>query len=135
MHGGNAANNVSVRSPNAKDVGTNDNLNTGDGIANYENDMGLDFARSTRDGSMSISRNTSGSNVNDFDPNCVVFLMLKTSPKLIEKIVGTKREDFFKKSGLMISNGWHIIGKSKSFLQSLCRFSYRIREETKLISK
>ena len=30
--GGNAARNVSVRSPNAKDVDTNDNLNTGDGI-------------------------------------------------------------------------------------------------------
>ena len=28
--------------------------------------------------------------------NCVVFLLLKTSPKLIEKIVGTKREDFQK---------------------------------------
>ena len=32
-----------MRSPNAKDVDTNDNLNTGDGIVNSENDMGLDF--------------------------------------------------------------------------------------------
>ena len=68
MHGGNAASNVSVRSPNAKDIDTNDNLNTADGIANSENDIGLDFARSTCDASASTSRNTSGSNVNDFDP-------------------------------------------------------------------
>ena len=32
-----------MRSLNAKDVDTNDNLNTGDGIVNSENDMGLDF--------------------------------------------------------------------------------------------
>ena len=44
MHGGNAASNVYVSYPNAKDVDTNDNLNTGDGIANSENDIGLDFA-------------------------------------------------------------------------------------------
>ena len=62
VHGGNTANNVSVRSPNAKDVDTNDNLNTGDGIANSENNMGFNFARSTCDASVSISRNTSGSN-------------------------------------------------------------------------
>ena len=43
MHGGNVSSNVSVRSPNAKDVDTNDNLNTGDDIANSENDVGLDF--------------------------------------------------------------------------------------------
>ena len=74
MHGGNAASNVSVRSPNAKDVGTNDNLNTSCGIANYENNMGLDFARSTCAASVSISGNTSGSNVNDFDPKlCCVY--------------------------------------------------------------
>ena len=74
MNDSNAASNVSVRSPNAKDVDTNDNLNTSDGIANYENDMGLDFARSTCDASVSISRNTSDSNVNDFDPKlCCVF--------------------------------------------------------------
>ena len=36
--------------------------------------MGLDFARSTCDASVSISGNTSGSNVNDFDPIlCFVF--------------------------------------------------------------
>ena len=62
---------------------------------------------------MSISRNTSGSNVNDFDPKLCGVFDAKSSPKLIEKIVGTKREDFFKKSGLIISNGWHVIGKSK----------------------
>ena len=74
VHGGDAASNVSLRSPNAKDVDTNDNLNTGDGIANSENDMGLDFSRSTCDASVLISRNTSGSNVNDFDPKlCCVF--------------------------------------------------------------
>ena len=74
VHGGNAATNVSVRSPNAKDIDTNSNLITGDGIANSENDMGLDFARSTCDASVSISRNTSGSNVNDFDSTlCCVF--------------------------------------------------------------
>ena len=74
VHGGNAASNVSVRSPNAKDVDTNDTLNTGDGIANSGNDIGLDFARSTCDASVSISRNTSCSNANDFDPKlcCVV---------------------------------------------------------------
>ena len=66
VHGGNAASNVSVRSPT--------NLNTGDGIANSENDIGLDFARLTCDASVSISRNTSGSNVNDFDPKlCCAF--------------------------------------------------------------
>ena len=74
VHGGNAASNVSVRSPNAKDVDTNGNLNTGDGIANSENNMGLDVARSTCDTSVSIFRNTSRSNVNDFDPKlCCVF--------------------------------------------------------------
>ena len=74
VHGSNAASNISVRSPNAKDIDTNGNLNTGGGIANSENDMGLDFARSTCDASVSISRNTSGSNVNDFDSKlCGVF--------------------------------------------------------------
>ena len=74
VHGGNAVSSVSVRSLNAKDVDTNDNLNTGDGIANSENDMGLDFAKSTCDASVSISKITSGSNVNDFDPKlCCVF--------------------------------------------------------------
>ena len=74
MHGDNAASNVSVRSPNAKDIDTNDNFNTGDGISNSENDMGLDFARSNCDASVSISRNNSGSNMNDFDPKlCCVF--------------------------------------------------------------
>ena len=74
VHGGNAASNVSVRSPNAKDVDINDNLNTGNGIANAENNMGLDFARSTCDASVSIFRNTSGSNVNELDPKlCCVF--------------------------------------------------------------
>ena len=43
VHGGNATSNVSVRSPNAKDVNTNDNLNTGEGIPNSENSMGLNF--------------------------------------------------------------------------------------------
>ena len=109
--------NVSKRSSNAKNIGTNNNLNSGDGIANAENDitMVLDFARSTCDTSVPISIISSGSDMNDFDLKCVVFLTLKTSPKLIEKIVGTKREDFFKKSGLVISNGWHIIGKTKKF--------------------
>ena len=64
---------VSVRSPNAKDVDNNDNLNTGDGIANSKNDMGLDVARSTCDALVSISRNTSDSNVNDFDPKLCCF--------------------------------------------------------------
>ena len=65
---------MSVRSPYAEDVDTNDNLNTGDGIANSENDMGLDFARPTCDATVSIYRNTSGSNVNDFDPKlCCIF--------------------------------------------------------------
>ena len=75
VYGGNAASNVSLRSPNAKDVDTNDNLNTGDGIANSENNMGLDFARSTCDASVSIGRcpNTNGSNVNDFDPKLCCF--------------------------------------------------------------
>ena len=74
VHGGNAASNVSVRSSNAKDVDTNDNLNTGDVIANSENNVGLDVARSTCDTLVSIFRNTSGSNVNDFDPKlCCVF--------------------------------------------------------------
>ena len=74
LHGGNAASNISVRYPNTKDVDTNDNLNTGDGIANSDNDIGLDFVRSTCDVSVSISRNTSGSNMNDFDPKlCCVF--------------------------------------------------------------
>ena len=74
VHGGNATNNVSVRFPNAKDVDTNGNLITGDGIANSENNMGLDVARSTCDTSVSIFRNTSRSNVNDFDPKlCCVF--------------------------------------------------------------
>ena len=113
VHCGNAASNVSVRSPNAKDVDINGNLNTGDYIANSENNMGLDVARSTCDMSVSIFRNTSRSNVNDFDPKLCCVLMLKTSPKLIEKIVGTKREDLFKKNGSIISNNWHIIGKSK----------------------
>ena len=63
VHGGNAASNVSMRSPNAKDVDTNGNLNTGDGIANSENNIGLDVARSTCDTSVSIFRNTSRSNV------------------------------------------------------------------------
>ena len=72
--GGNAARNVSVRSPNAKDVDTNDNLNIGDGIPNSENNMGLDVERSTCNTSVSIFRNRSGSNVNDFDPKlCCVF--------------------------------------------------------------
>ena len=61
MHGGNAVSNVSVRSLNAKDVDTNDNLNTDDGIANSENDVGLNFARPTCDASVSISTITSGS--------------------------------------------------------------------------
>ena len=74
VHGSNAASNVSVRSPNAKDVDTKGNLNTGDGIANSENNMGLDVTRSTCDTSVSIFRNTSRSNVNDFDPKlCCVF--------------------------------------------------------------
>ena len=74
VHGGNAASNFSVRSSNAKDVDTNDNLNTVDGIANSENNMGLDVARSTCDTSVSIFKSTSGSNVNGFDPKlCCVF--------------------------------------------------------------
>ena len=84
VHGGNATSNVSVRSPDAKDVDTNKNLNTGDGITNSENNMGLDFARSTCDASVSISRNTSGSYVNDFDPKlCCVF----GAKKLLTKVL------------------------------------------------
>ena len=96
-YGGNAVSNVSVRSPNAKGVDTNDNLNTGDGIANSENDMGLHFARLTCDASVSISRITSGFNVNDFDPKLYCVSDAKTSPKLIEKIAATKRKDFSKR--------------------------------------
>ena len=113
MHGGNAASNVSVRSPNAKDVDTNDNLNTGDGIANSENNMGLDFARSTCDASVSIFRNTSGSNVNDFNPKLCCVFDAKNFSETDRENSRNKEGRLFKKSGFIISNGWHIIGKSK----------------------
>ena len=97
--GGNAASNVSVRSPNAKDVDTNDNLNTNNGIANSENNMGLVFARSTCDASVSISRNTNGSNVNDFDPKlCCVFDAKNFSE--------TDRENNRNKEGRLFQKEW-----------------------------
>ena len=115
VHGGNAASNFFVRSPNAKDVDTNGNLNTGDGIANSENNMGLDVARSTCDTSVSIFRNTSRSNVNDFDPKLCCVFDAENFSETDREIVGTKREDLFKKNGLIVSNDWHIIKKSKKF--------------------
>ena len=97
VHGGNAASNVSVRSPNAKDVDTNDNLNTGDGIANSENNMGLDFAKSTCDASVSISRSTSGFNVNDFDPKLCCVFDAKNVSETDRKNVWNKEERLFQK--------------------------------------
>ena len=97
MHGGNAASNVSVRSPNAKDVDTNDNLNTGDGIANSENNMGLDVARSTCDTSVPIFRNTSGSNVNDFDPKLCCVFDAKNCSETDRENSRNKEEKFFQK--------------------------------------
>ena len=133
MHGGNAASNVSVKSSNAKEVETNDNLNTGDVVANSENDMGLDFARSTCDALVSISRNISGSNVNDFDPKlCCVFDAKNFSE--------TDRENSSSKEVRLFQKEWFdnfqwLAYNQKNFLQSLRRFSYRSREETKPVCK
>ena len=97
MHGGNAASNISVRSPNAKDIDTNDNLNTGDGIANSDNDMGLDLARSTCDASVSISTITSGSNVNDFDSKLCCVFDAKNFSKTDRENSRNKEERIFQK--------------------------------------
>ena len=127
MHGDSAASNVSVRSPNAKDIDANDNLNTGDGIANSENDMNLDFARSTCDASVSIPRNTNGSNVNDFDPKlCCVFDAKNFSE--------TDRENSRNKEGRLFQKEWFdnfhwLAYNQKSFLQSLCRFTIESEEK------
>ena len=99
VHGDNAASSVFMRYLNAKNIDTNNNLNSKNGIANAENDMtiGLDFARSTCDALVPIYRNSSGSNVNDFDVKLCCVLDAKNFSKTDKENGRNKEERLFQK--------------------------------------